>query len=574
MSLAKMAKMQHLQSSMYAAGQRHALSTERLAGAYARATQGMVHTRVQARRAAVAMREMAHRRNVVGLQAQGAALAHVGQMLMQVARIAAIAGVAIGAFFLKSAFQAAAFSERMQMGLKMVAGSAAAGKEAYRSSIAMAKLYGLSVQETVKQMVKLLAVQFKMGEAKDIIKMGADMKALGATGQEVASIIRAITQIKGKGKLLLEELQRQLAETGISVQMVIAQLGKTLGKSSDEIRKMISAGEISADVGIEAIKQTIKQKLGIEKLGDAALKTAKTIGGMWNVLKAYFGAAMLELGNKLVPILKSKLVPLLQKVFAYLDSPAAMSAIEQTAVAIGILVDAVMALGEGMKSTMQPFVEQIGKMAKAMGFATGETDDWLAGLRIVGQMIGTAVGITLMFASAIMAVVHAIGWVKSTFEGVWASVSAMSWGELAISIGTGIIQGLVSGIFGGLSSVVNAIISVVTSALAVGKAVLGIGSPSKVWAGIGKEIPAGLSLGIASGAPAVAATTAAMVKPPPMGGGGTSIGSVSAPMKATFNVSGAEDPAATAATIKGILQDQVQGMFEQVAIEIGVTGAA
>jgi len=67
------------------------------------------------------------------------------------------------------------------------------------------------------------------------------------------------------------------------------------------------------------------------------------------------------------------------------------------------------------------------------------------------------------------------------------------------NMGKLMIGGLVSAIRAGMASVVSAMVSVATAAINAAKAVLGIQSPSKVFAGIGTEIMAGMAQGIRGG---------------------------------------------------------------------------
>ena len=130
-------------------------------------------------------------KGLAGASAKGLALAGV------------MAGIGAG-FVLKGIAEATIFAERMRMAFTSLTGSASAGEASFRRSIELARELGLGVQDTTKQYAKLLAAQFKAPQAERLIKLTTDLKAIGATAEETKSAIRAITQIKAKGRLQAE----------------------------------------------------------------------------------------------------------------------------------------------------------------------------------------------------------------------------------------------------------------------------------------------------------------------------------------------------------------------------------
>lgn len=198
------------------------------------------------------------------------------------------AATGLAAFLVtKGVVGAAEFAESSRLALSNLTGSAQLGEQAFQKSIALAGTYGLKVQATTKQIIKLRAAQFTIGESLKLVKLTTDLRALGATALEVSSAIRAITQIKAKGRLQAEELVGQLAEAGIATTLVYEALSKRLGKSQDDIRKLITAGKISADLGIAAISDAILKKANIKEAGQAGRQFAdSTIGGLIGRLAA------------------------------------------------------------------------------------------------------------------------------------------------------------------------------------------------------------------------------------------------------------------------------------------------
>lgn len=105
-----------------------------------------------------------------------------------------------------------------------------------------------------------------------------------------------------------------------------------------------------------------------------------------------------------------------------------------------------------------------------------------------GELIG---GLIDGIKSKIGDVVSAVGSIISSCKEGLANI-----GSEFISIGSNIISGLVSGIKSGISSVGSAISDVVSSAVGKAKKMLGIHSPSKVFAKIGMYSDEGLAKGL------------------------------------------------------------------------------
>lgn len=523
-----------------------------------------------------------------GLSAIKTGLLAVGAAALVAA--AALARVAVG--FAKTLVKGAAFMEQQTMAFGLLTKSAELGADVMAETRGLAVELGLPVKETIKQMGKLMAMQFDPAAAREIITMGADMKAMGNTAEEVGSIIRAITQIKAKGKLQAEELTGQLAEAGVSAELVYKELGKTMGKTTDEVKKLITAGKVNADVAIEAIKSAVKQKLGIEKLGQAAQLSTKTLGGMWDVFLAKGEDALLSMSERLTPKLKETFGQVMDfefdqgKLDGFIDSmierfDIVKVAIDQVKAAASgwlegfeeswnelkpVVDDAVEAIlefagsGEGLQDIKQAFKDS-GKVA-AVALA----------LLVVSLALATAAVTAL--SEAYEAVGEAAVEVGEWFEGLGDSISEATEGisGAAGEIGEGIISGIVDGITSGASEVVSAITSVATDAIAAAKAALSESSPSKVFKEIGRNVSLGFAQGIASERGMVAATTAETVTaaPPAASAAATNV-SARVSQSPTYNVSGAQSPEATAAAIKELELAELAKAMEQLGNSVGAS---
>lgn len=101
-----------------------------------------------------------------------------------------------------------------------------------------------------------------------LTKVGNLSAAMGRGSQGMQSVIRAITQIKGKGRLSAEEMM-QLSEAGVPAWQYLAD---AKGVDISKVRKMAEDGDIGADEAIDVILNGMKQFDGMmEKMSNTTL---------------------------------------------------------------------------------------------------------------------------------------------------------------------------------------------------------------------------------------------------------------------------------------------------------------
>lgn len=458
------------------------------------------------------------------------------------AKSAAAAVLGLVASFAHGVVEAAAFMDQSLFAFKTLLKGTGDAKSELRRVIALAAELGLPVEDSIKQFQKLLAMQFKPDQAAEMLKLAADLRAVGADAEGVQRALTAITQIKAKGRLQSEELVGQLAEAGVSTELVLAALSKQLGRTTGDVRKLLEAGKITADQGIEAIKAAVLAKVGGKKLGQAGAEAAmSTLTGMRDVFKARVTGIVLDMGERIGPTLKAVLGPIGKDILSFLESPDAKAGIDTIVSGIKSLLGGIQAgwpmvkefLGgfvEGLgplKDMAKGFSDMLGPALKAMGI---DAKDAASGARLLGQGVALVVGGLVMFTALVGGVVAglagigvAIGagvaWLASLAVAVtfWvgsipARIDALI-GELwssAMTLGTSIIDGMVAGITGGLSNVVAAVKTVATSAITSAKTTLGIASPSKVFEELGGFATAGFEAGLERGTGGVVTASSQM----------------------------------------------------------------
>lgn len=530
--------------------------------------------------------DRASRRNLTGIDSSIAGAAGAGaffgtvlagvaskavDLALALARVSAQAVFAFG----KAAVEAALFGESIELGFKtLMRGSGDAGAQIQRVTKIATDL-GLPVQDTLKQFQKLLAMQFAPKAAEDIVKMMADLKAVGADAEQVSRAVAAITQIKAKGRLQSEELVGQLAEAGVSTELVMEALGKQLGKTTKEVRKLLEAGKITADQGIAAIGEAVKKKTGIKEFGEAGKRFAdNTLTGLVARLRAKGEALMLDIGRRILEPLRGAVKPVIDDIFAFMESEDGKGLVDGIVsgfTTLGAVVKAawpvvkefVGAFKEGFSAAMKPVEPLIAALKKMTG---NETQ--MKNLAIAAQAAGTAlgflvaqgIGIAAFAGSVIAGISLVVGKIRELVT--WVTTGGGT-------LGTGLISGFVSGITAGAARVVAAIKGVATSALASAKAALGIASPSKEFAFLGEMTSLGFAQGVDFGAPAANDNVGSLVAPPSApavgrAGGGGSSNTISV----TVNISGG-----TGELSKADIEDAVRRGVEQALDQLSSEAA-
>lgn len=229
-------------------------------------------------------------------------------------------GTALGYSIVKNTVHMAMFEDQSKTAFKSLTGSVAGSEKAWDSSLVLARQLGMGVEDTVGSMKHLLAMQFTLPQAEEMVRMSADLQAVTGDAHSAERALRAITQIKAKGRLQAEELVGQLAEAGVSTTLVYQELQKSMNlKTTGDVQKAITAGKVDADTGIAAIKAAIGHKTHSSTAGQAGAAYAQnTYSGLLAQLKNAPQFLFVRLGEAVAGNLE-KFKPLVQKIIGAID---------------------------------------------------------------------------------------------------------------------------------------------------------------------------------------------------------------------------------------------------------------
>lgn len=247
-----------------------------------------------------------------GLELAAEAAMRVGEAVLE-----------IGARFIEATGEGLIFAQNMRLSFGFLTHDAELGRQTFEDVRHEAQGLALDVHETTDSFRQLLAAQFSIGASHDLVKMAADMQAVGASAEEVQRILYAVREVKDIGSLQQRQV-RQLEMAGISGALINKHLQIELGASSPaQVEKLRKGGKIAADVAIKAIEEAVKEKLGESNLGDVAQRMGtQTIAGMFRTAKGAVSNAFITLGEQ-IEAPATKLASRLFQTFQHVaDSPA------------------------------------------------------------------------------------------------------------------------------------------------------------------------------------------------------------------------------------------------------------
>lgn len=201
------------------------------------------------------------------------------------------------------------------------------------------------------------AYGFTAEQALNLTRVLVDFTSgAGLTGDELARIALALSQVSARGKLAGEEV-RQLANAGVPIIDILA---KALGKAKGEILQMIKDGKILAGTAIPAILKHMKQWEGSGK------RLAETFTGLLSSLtdikqiafRDFFGGAFAPLRpvlQELVDFLNSDQFKGTLIVAGELIGKGIAVAVETARSAIGGLIQSFQSLSPETKQTIITF---------------------------------------------------------------------------------------------------------------------------------------------------------------------------------------------------------------------------
>jgi tape measure domain-containing protein len=520
-----------------------------------------------------------------------------------------VAGVAMGNFIAEGAARAVGaladlgaaavgtiaeytkFAQNSELAFNSLAKHGASGARLFEHARNLAVEFGMDVRDTSDNFKKLLSAQFNPRLATDIVKMGADLRSIGASADDMKGAVRAISQIKGTGILQGDELN-QLAEAQVSIDLIRQNIGKLMGgKSVAEVLKLQEAGKIDADTAIQGILNAVKEKTGSKELGAAGKRFAdRTLEGMAGRLKAQGQSLMVDLGSRLAPAVERFAAPLGAKLSTFLASPKVQAGIDRVVAGLekgfGFVAIALEKSAPLVQRFVGGFIDKIGPAlpniaANAKGFLDAlDRPELAAAMGRWGERLAVVGGMILQIGGYVLRVIPSLIRIGDTLnlqadkarEGfAWLIDKATTWGPAIID---GLAKGLEAGV-AKISAAAGKVARAVTDKL---QSVFHFGSPSKFMEQRGEWISEGLQIGMDRVKPVPdwlsrdptndfgpRASSFGPMPPIAASGGAGPIG----PFHIQIDVNGAGEPMAVAEAVGDHVRREVEDLFDELALAAG-----
>lgn len=466
--------------------------------------------------------------------------------------------------------------------------------------------------------------------AQQAAALGSTLLTLGERTETASTATNAIVQKLAAATKGSKKMQGALKEIGLSPEAVQKGMSSdamgTLMSVLEAIRKMPKDKRIGVMVEMiglehsdtlaklvdkpEELQRQLGLSLGTEAQGSMAREAQAryaTLSAQWQIAKNHAFNLAATVGESLKPALveTGKAVgPWIQRAAEWArQNPALVSGIMKLVLGGSALL---VVLGSALvplalvaaKLALLQFV--LGKAALGIGML-GRALPLLKLLGSAFMFIGrAAIGFLLTPMGAALALLAgaaylvwrnwdgikgglAILWqqIGDGAKNLWQGIVAMK--NQFVTAGADLMRGLAQGITSGMAWVKDAVVQAATGAARWFKDQLGIQSPSRVFMGLGENIPQGAALGIERGSPALRAAALAMAGIPtlagagPLGGPGLPLGGAAAAGAAdvggstisiTINAAPGQDPQAIARAVAAELDRRERRGQERVRSQL------
>lgn len=300
-----------------------------------------------------------------------------------------------------------------------------------------------------------------------------------------------------------------LAGTGLRAADVLAALAKEMNTSVPAVEAALRAGRVTVSQGVRALEAAARGRFG--KVIELQMLDATN-----QLQKAREAAADLFADVDLEGALRG-----LREVLSVLDQSTTTGRTFKALVvpAFQALANAAERAGPILKKMFQgallaalllyiklkPVIDVIRDLGKKVDL------DWLkvaayagaiafAALALAAGVAGVAMLIALapliivaaLVVAGIYLIVKAFDAVKNTIARVTGAIASLDWS----SLGSALIDGLISGITSRAGALIDSVRGLATQASTSFKQAMGIASPSKVFAAHGRQLPAGAAVGV------------------------------------------------------------------------------
>ncbi|HET6479874.1 MAG TPA: tape measure protein [Actinoplanes sp.] len=360
----------------------------------------------------------------------GGALATVKMGLLGIGVAAGAGLAAMTGFGLKSA----ASLEQVQIGMTALVGSAQVAQQFLSELQQFAANTPFEFAGVADASRRILAFGQAVGITREeviptLTVIGNLVSVLGGTQESIDSVVRAFGQMSSKGKISQEELL-QLAEAlpGFNANAAIA---ASLGLSVAETMEKITAGEVDATTGINALLAGMGAFPGA---AGAMAQQAQSLTGVFSTFKDTVSIALTNAFQPVIPEIKSalaELTPILGSAIGEL-APSLGGALSAILPILGKLIKAIVPILTPILDALGPALDALGPALQPLGEAIGQVMVALAPvLPVLAEFIGVlaqlAVPVLLLLAVVLKPLTPILEFMARAIGEVGRALAMIDW---------------------------------------------------------------------------------------------------------------------------------------------------
>lgn len=366
------------------------------------------------------------------------------------------AAVGVATYIGGQALDTAQQIENARLRFTALLGSAERANVEIRDAFRIAEKTVFDPREVLEGLARL-ATNFKQDDVRRYIfaSISDFVTASGKGNEGLERAVKAINDVAAKGRLQASELTTQLSELGLGSTAVYAEIatilkikGKNEAERNQKVIKLISKGEVTSNIGIQAITNAMRTLAGGGPAGKFAVESSDTLTGLLSNISGGF-ATLFAVSN--------------------IDKwPALIS-----------LKDALRGI------------------AGFFSVDSKEGQTFAAVLRVLtGAAATTLSAMVSLFTVPAKYSLKLIGAISELADASGLTDLVSRW----VDLGANIVDGLVLGITSRASRAYDALGNLASGTVETVRAKLGISSPSRVMAALGGYTSEGFARGIEGGA--------------------------------------------------------------------------
>lgn len=252
--------------------------------------------------------------------------------------------------------------EQVEIAFETMLGSAEKSKEILGDLFQFARTTPFTIPGILDGSKRLLAMGIEADRLIDTMSILGNITA-GIGTEKMPQLILALGQVKAATKLRGSEL-RQFTEAGVPL---LAELGKSLGKTPAEVQELVSKGEVS----FEAVRKALENlTTGSGRFADLMEKQSKSFLGILSNIQDFVILLAQGIGKELLPQAKAIANQFLEilETNRELIKTKFIDFFKEVGKAIGVLLKIVFQLGDSILFVANAF-GGLGNVIKFVTFA-------------------------------------------------------------------------------------------------------------------------------------------------------------------------------------------------------------